>query len=750
MLKNAVNFVKKFTRSLSFKLSFYAGLVMFLALLAFSYHTISSQEAGLIKKMIQDSIKDSEVIKAAIWNGMMKKERGVIRQIINAIGKTEGFKEINIYDDKGFLHYTTSQSNAALPIDMSNDPFLSDLRVNTSNRHKVSADGYVLTVLNPLINTQSCSSAACHAHPESEKTLGAVELKIGLDTIRREISQNSYKTIVFATALFVVVCTISGTAVLLFVNPSIKNLQRKAFKMARGEYVPRAPTIGKDEIAELGRAFDSMSVQINQHTAEIESSRRMYKALFEEVPCYLTVIDRNFKIIRSNRCFRAEFGDYVGQHCFTGYKNKASKCNNCPVEKTFCDGVSHQSEETWTINGHKSHVIVKTSPIFDEKGTVIQVLEMAMDVTLLKRLQFRIQQKQEEYQYLFENVPCYLTVVDSDFKIVRANNLFTRDFGFGEGLRCFEVYKKAGHKCDNCPVEKTFHDGQSHFSEEVWRKNGEDTYIIVYTSPVMDDKGEIVSVMEMSTNITEIKMLQGELAVLGETIAGMSHSIKNILAGLQGGVYVLDSGLSRGRDDRIKAGWAMVKNNVEKISDLVKGILYASKQREPEYRNYELGKLLVEVCDLFEAKARDEGVELIRNFENEICICLIDPGGIHSALSNLVSNAIHACRSEDSETAHQVVVSGRLENEDLVIEVSDNGIGMSEEVSQNLFTKFYSTKGSHGTGLGLVITRKVIREHGGSIRVESEFGRGSKFIVEIPCRETLTQQDDKNNQELKT
>ena len=303
MLKNAVNFVKKFTRSLSFKLSFYAGLVMFLALLAFSYHTISSQEAGLIKKMIQDSIKDSEVIKAAIWNGMMKKERGVIRQIINAIGKTEGFKEINIYDDKGFLHYTTSQSKAALPIDMSKDPFLSDLRVNTSNRHKVSADGYVLTVLNPLINTQSCSSAACHAHPESEKILGAVELKIGLDTIRREISQNSYKTIIFATALFVVVCTISGTAVLLFVNPSIKNLQRKAFKMARGEYVPRAPTIGKDEIAELGRAFDSMSVQINQHTAEIESSRRMYKALFEEVPCYLTVIDRNFKIIRSNRMF---------------------------------------------------------------------------------------------------------------------------------------------------------------------------------------------------------------------------------------------------------------------------------------------------------------------------------------------------------------------------------------------------------------------------------------------------------------
>lgn len=748
MLKNAVHFVKKFTRSLSFKLSFYAGLVMFLALLAFSYHTISSQEAGLINKMIQDSVKDSEVIKASIWNGMMKKERGVIRQIINAIGTTEGFKEINIYDQKGFLYYTTRQTNATLPLDMSKDPFLSDLKVNTNNRHKLSGDGSVLTVLNPLINTQSCSSSACHAHPESEKILGAVELKIGLDKIRREISQNSYKTIGFATALFLVVCTISGVAVMLFVNPAIKNLQQKAYKMARGEYVPRAPTVGKDEMAELARAFDSMSVQVNQHTAEIEAGRRMYKALFEEVPCYLTVIDKNFRIVRANRSFKAEFGDNTGQHCYKGYKNRSSKCENCPVEKTFYDGVSHQSEETWNVNGQKSHVIVKTSPIYDDKGCVIQVLEMAMDVTLLKRLQFRIQRKQEEYQYLFEHVPCYLTVVDSDFKIVRANNLFTRDFGFGEGLRCFEVYKNAGHKCDNCPVEKTFRDGQSHYSEEVWRKNGEDTYIIVYTSPVMDDKGEIVSVMEMSTNITEIKTLQGELSILGETIAGMSHSIKNILSGLQGGVYVIDSGLSRGRDDRVKTGWAMVKNNVEKISELVKGILYASKQREPEYRQYELGKLLTEVCDLFEAKARDQGVELIRNFEKEICSCLIDPVGIHSALSNLVSNAIHACRTEDSETVHQVVVSGRVENEDLVIEVSDDGIGMPEEVSQNIFTKFYSTKGSQGTGLGLVITRKVIHEHGGSIKVESELGRGSKFIVELPVRENLIEQDDENSQEL--
>ncbi len=304
----------------------------------------------------------------------------------------------------------------------------------------------------------------------------------------REISQGAHKTMVFATLLFLVVCSVSGAAVLVFVNPSIRNLQDKASKMARGEYVPRQKAGGNDEIADLARDFDRMSFQINQRTSELETSRRMYKSLFDEVPCYLTVIDRDFRITRANRSFKSEFGDKVNQYCFSGYKNKTSRCKNCPVEKSFHDGASHQSEEVWSVNGSQTNVIVKTSPIFDEKGKVEEVLEMAVDVTLLKKLQFKIEKNRQEFQYLFESVPCYLTVVDKDFNIIRTNNFFVRDFGPGEGQKCFRVYKNFEKKCDNCPVEKTFLDGCTNYSEEVWRKDGEDTYIIVYTAPVTDEQ----------------------------------------------------------------------------------------------------------------------------------------------------------------------------------------------------------------------------------------------------------------------
>jgi len=107
MVRSTIGVLKRFTGSLSFKLSFLAGVVIFVAVVALAYYAISRQEASLVHEKIQGALKDSEVIKAAIWNGMMTKDRDVIRQIVRAIGAQENFKEINIYDARGTLHYSS-------------------------------------------------------------------------------------------------------------------------------------------------------------------------------------------------------------------------------------------------------------------------------------------------------------------------------------------------------------------------------------------------------------------------------------------------------------------------------------------------------------------------------------------------------------------------------------------------------------------------------------------------------------------
>ncbi len=713
---------------------------MFLTVIAFAYHSIATQERNLVSARIQGALKDSEVIKAAIWNGMKTKDREVIRQIVQAIGKEEGFKAINIYDRDGVLHYTSKPDPAALvgrrPANAETLSLLGDIASDTKVRYRFVEEGKVLAVVNPLVNTKSCSSTACHAHPDTHDVLGVLEVKLPLQGLRAQIARNARQIVIFACFLFILVSTMSGLGVIFLVSRPVRQLRKKAERISRGEYVADTPVKGTSSIAILYRALDEMGRQIAERERQIDQSRRMYKELFEKVPCYLTVVSPEYRIVRANGTFLRDFGDQVGKHCFQGYKGRDEKCANCPVERTFADGSSHRSEEVWNVDdqGGKAYVIVNTSPILDAEGHVAEVLEMAVDVTRVERLQTELRRKEQQFKNLFDNVPCYLTVVDRTFRIAFHNNMFAEDFGHSWGEHCFKAYKGKDCRCDNCPVEKTFADGLSHYSEEVWHREGKDMHIIARTSPITNEQGDVVAVMEMCTNVTELKVLENELAILGETIAGTSHTVKNILSGLEGGVYVVDSGLRSGKQDRVQTGWTMVKKNVGKVSELVKDILYASKERIPEYQECNPGTLLSEVYELYEANVRGQGIDLIKDFPTDMGSAHLDPNGIHNALCNLISNAVAACSAPSRKERHHVILAGRIEGEKLVLQVTDDGIGMSDEVKENLFKRFYSTKGSKGTGLGLLVTRKIVEEHGGRITCVSRLGEGSTFTAELPLR----------------
>jgi histidine kinase len=741
--KFPIEFLRRFVTSLSFKLSFYAGLIMFLSLLVFTYQTISTQEDSLVQERIKGALKDSEVIKAAIWNGMMTKDREVIRQIVEAVGSQEGFKEINIYDQKGILHYSSSRENGLrIGSRVSENPLLQDVADNPEVRHGFSDDGRSLNVVNPLRNTQGCSTVGCHGSASATPILGALEVRLPLDKFRERIDAQARKTLLFATGLFVLVSTTVGLLTTFGVIPAIRRLQKNAKDLASGHYNPRRKDYGSDEMAQLARSFDEMSRQITESKMRLEESRSLYRDLFQKVPCFLTVVDQDFRIVRANEAFKNEFGDQTGKRCYRAFKGRDSKCDNCLVERTFGDKLPHRSEEVWQRGEHgdKTFVILNTSPIFNERGEVSEVLEMAVDVTRLEKLQRQLKKKEEQFETLFENVPCYLTVVDRSFRVTFANKAFAQDFGESVGKNCYFIYKGRDEKCEDCPVEKTFTDGEIRFSEEIWHRNGDTKYIVVRTAPITDDLGNIVEVMEMSADITEIKTLQNELAVLGETVAGMSHDVKNILSGLEGGVYIVDSGLKAGKEDRVRSGWIMVKKNVEKVSELVQDILYASKERVPEYRECDVAAILSEIFDLYERKARDSKIRLVKQFDEHMGVALLDPKGIHSAISNLVSNAFEACSLVGGDRELRIVIGGRVENSTLYIWVADNGIGMSEDERQRLFTKFYSTKGAKGTGLGLVVTRKVVEEHEGNISVESSLGMGTTFHIEIPMKAPVKMQ----------
>jgi signal transduction histidine kinase len=223
-------------------------------------------------------------------------------------------------------------------------------------------------------------------------------------------------------------------------------------------------------------------------------------------------------------------------------------------------------------------------------------------------------------------------------------------------------------------------------------------------------------------------MQNARLAAVGETVANLSHSIRNILQGMRGGAEVVELGLRRSDMNVMRNGWDILSRNLDRIYELAMNMLAYSKQRKPEFEMISLPSLLQEIVELIQPQCDKREVALITEFDADMPPIPADPSGIHQAIMNLLNNALDAV-----EPGGQGVITLRCEYEavrqEAVVVVSDNGKGIERENLRRIFQPFYSTKGQRGTGLGLAVARKIIDEHHGRIRVASDPGEGTTFTI---------------------
>lgn len=338
---------------------------------------------------------------------------------------------------------------------------------------------------------------------------------------------------------------------------------------------------------------------------------------------------------------------------------------------------------------------------------------------------------------LLDIVPSAISVQDRNFRITYANATFRRLFGDRVGELCYAVYKGRSEVCLGCPLARTFEDGGVHVSEEVVRtRSGETIQVAVQTAPVYDGEGRLIGGMEVATDISKTAEMRHELILLGQAMAGMAHYIKNILTGLEGGVFVVEEGMSSGDETLMREGWEMVRRNIERVAKLSRDQLYCSRERPPERRLVELAPLICEAVELYRDKAAADGVDLLVNIDHRLGCGWVDAEGFHNLLTNLLSNAVDACRFDTGVSHHWVQVGAFLEpGGQLRLEVADNGRGIPRELCGEVFTEMFTTKGSGGTGLGLLVVYRVVCAHRGEITVLSDEGVGTVFNVILPLSE---------------
>ncbi len=482
-----------------------------------------------------------------------------------------------------------------------------------------------------------------------------------------------------------------------------------------------------ERLAAVGQAVMGLSSAMREIAGDI--------AFFNEMPCFVSIHNRDLKVVTANPLYMERLGTHIGNDSWAIYKDVAGDKDGCPVAETFRSGLGLRTKKTIIYaDGRELPVMVHTAPIRNRAEEPELVLEISADISEVQRLQEALRSSQQRYQELFDEVPCYISVQDRDLRITAANRRFKEDFGGGVGASCYEIYKHREEACNNCPVAKTFEDGRSHQSEMVvTTRTGAQCHVLVWTAPIRNAAGHITQVMEMSTDITQIRKLQDHLTSLGFLIGSISHGIKGVLTGMDAAVYLLESGYSRQDTERVEEGLEVVKLMVDRIRNLVMNILFYAKRRALNWKPVDILKFVHDVAFIIEPKVEKGNLTLVRDFKKPLSSFEIDDGAFRSALINILENAVEACLEDRSgKASHRIVFAVRQEADTIVFEISDNGMGMDRETRENMFNLFFSSKGHAGTGLGLFIANKIVQQHGGVIDVASEPGKGTRFTIRMP------------------
>jgi signal transduction histidine kinase len=240
----------------------------------------------------------------------------------------------------------------------------------------------------------------------------------------------------------------------------------------------------------------------------------------------------------------------------------------------------------------------------------------------------------------------------------------------------------------------------------------------------------------LTANLVRTRLHHERLAAMGETVASISHSVKNILQGLRSGAGAIELALGRGDLDLAREGWPILARNLDRVYALTFNMLAWSRAGHPEISLVNLSIIIEDAVSLVRGAAERKKVAIRVDIEEDMPPIPVDQTAILQVLLNILNNAVEAA---PSKTGIVAILASIPKSGDLVkISIEDNGAGIETSQREAVFRAFHSTKGQRGTGLGLAVSRKIVLEHQGTINILNAPHGGTLFNIYLP----LGREDD--------
>jgi PAS domain S-box-containing protein len=358
------------------------------------------------------------------------------------------------------------------------------------------------------------------------------------------------------------------------------------------------------------------------------------------------------------------------------------------------------------------------------------------DLTEQRKLEKKIRESKRNLEAIFDGIRDQLSIQTPDYQIFRVNRAVIENYKLAYkeliGRKCYEVYFQRTLPCENCPISVTIETKQP--TSSIMKLSGENTTLQIFSYPILDEKGNLLSVIEYMKDITEEQRLQEQLiqseklAGIGILASGVAHEINNPLSGIIGMAEVAleEEDISKSRSYLMD-----IMSCAERIAEIVRGLKsYSRAAKKGELGVVDLNEVLEESLKMVRLAIRPASVEVIKKFQ-PIEKIQANIGEIQQVFTNLITNAFQAMDGNGG----RLVLSTRSLKDSVEAKVNDSGNGIPQKYINQIFDPFFTTKNpGEGTGLGLNIVYRIVTKYEGTIDVESKEQVGTTFKIKFPIR----------------
>ena len=751
--------ISSFRHSLLTKVILAVSLTLFACMAAWSWYNANFQKTMIMEGKVDGADRLSTTIRLATHYAMLHNSRDDIRRIIKNVSRQKDVERVRIYDKTGTIQFSSHFGEVgegtnikAEACDVCHRTEPPRTHVTLENRVRIFAGPggeRMMGVLTPIYNEPICTGA-CHVHPPDKTVLGALDVVFSLGTMDERLKSFDMHSFSIAAFAFLITTYLVLVLVVRFVREPIRRLIDGTRLIARGEQIPTGDLDEADEMGQLVSAINSMGRDIAKKQAELNRQRDEYQSLFENVPCLITVQDRNYRLVQYNREFADRFAPLPGEHCFHAYKGRDAKCENCPVEGTFADGMPRYSEECGrNKDGSPAHWLVHTQPIRNEKGEVVAAMEMSLDITPRKLLEEKLEESERKYHAIFNHIPNPVFVLDEGtLDIVDCNQSVERVYEYTcdevKGMCFMELFADE----DTSAHEAKMRQGTTINRARHTTRGGRTILVdvMVAASEFSERRVLLAITRDMTKRLeTEQQLIQAsKMATLGEMSTGVAHELNQPLSVIRtiSGFFMRKVRRSEPIDPDTFVQMAEgIDANVERAARIIEHMREFGYKSDLKLEKVHVNRVLEKAFEIFNQQFKVRNIEVRWELAEGLPPVLAEPNRLEQVAINLLINArdaIEARRAgaegDDARQGDAVSIATSERGGMVRLVFEDTGTGFPDDIAERMFEPFFTTKEvGKGTGLGLSISYGIVKDYKGTIRAEAATGGGARFIIEFPA-----------------